>query len=233
MSFSILRLLKLEKDQNIDSEFDRESHSAVRRIVRKQSRESNGFAGESVIKARAFAVNKLTLEHALSALVGRVHVFKKIGHESRSRVLLLTTAIVTGNLKQLESMIKSYAAKPELLSIDLPVLAYVFKPCDLVFLETQVYSCEIENKLGKHYNSAANLLIELPSSQKVLCLSTHPGVKSVVFDTLKISGRSVLSPNSNCDAAELLEDIAATACINHEQAVVPADAPKWTLVATL
>lgn len=177
-------------------------------------------------RSRTTGVSDDERESVLLRLSARVNSFHNVSAETRSRIMLLVRAVLSGKLKHLESIVKSYAAQASQLGEDMPILAYVFEQQEIVFLETTVYKFDGENK---NLPLAANLCIEHRRAKRVLCISTHPEIETVAFQAFRReTGRISLIPAESDEASSLHANIAAAAIKTKEARVSP-----WRIAAAL
>lgn len=158
-------------------------------------------------------------KQALGKFARRVNSFRNTSIETRSRIMLLVNAIACGDLKRLESLIKGYACQPELLSEDLPILAYVFEQQEIMFLETTVHRYEGRNQ---RIPTAGNLLIEVRQIKRAVCISTHPDLPSTVYQAFRRdTGRISLLPADGEDPNFVMKRAGVAACSLREVPTPP------------
>lgn len=150
------------------------------------------------------------VEQALAKFTARLNAFRDLSIDTRSRLMLLVSAIACGDLKCLESLIKGYAGQPQLLAQDMPILAYVFEQQEVRFLETTVYRYEGRNQ---KFPAAANLLIEVRQIKRAVCISTHPEIGTTVHQAFRRdSGRISLLPAEGEDPSFVMKRVGVSAC---------------------
>lgn len=192
-------LAKLTK-QTQEELFDYNRCASANKIVRKSSYD-------------------LQQEQAIAKFSARVNSFCNTSIETRSRIMLLVNAIACGDLKRLESLVKGYACQPELLSEDMPILAYVFEQQEIMFLETTVHRYEGRNN---RIPTAANLLIEVRQIKRAVCISTHPDLPSAVYQAFRRdTGRISLLPANGEDPNFVMKRAGVAACSLREVPTLP------------
>lgn len=159
------------------------------------------------------------VEEALAKFANRVNSFRNLSLDTRSRIMLLVNAIASGELKPIEALVKSYERQPELLAEDMPILAYVFEQQNVMFLETTVYRYEGRNQ---KVPTAANLMIEVRSIKRAICISTHPNIESTVHQAFRReNGRISLLPADGEDPTFVMKRVGVAACSQKDVPTLP------------